>query len=127
MKDGAKVLVFELVPDRESVRCCLDTIPAGAIAVPKELLALGRAVEAVDAVEAVEAVDGGVDTLGEIDGEAKRTDFGLPEGGIACEGEAFLANGLLRRCPEPFVGNDIVGCSRRTQGQHMPIYCLRCC
>lgn len=111
------MLVFELVPARESVRWCLDTMPAGTIAVPKELLARGRA------VEAVEAVDGGVDTLGEIVGEAKRTDFGLPEGGIACEGEAFLANGLLRRCAEPLGGNDIVDDQLKFQGQLMPICC----
>lgn len=108
MKEGAKVLVFELIPARESVRWCLDTMPAGAIAVPKELLDRGRAVEAVEAVDAVEAVEGGVDTLGEIVGEAKRTDFGLPEEGIAWEGEAFLANGLLRRGAEPLGLNAIV-------------------
>jgi hypothetical protein len=86
-------------------------MPAGAIAVPKELLDRGRAVEAVeavDAVEIVEGVEGGVDTLGEIVGEAKRTDFGLPEEGIAWDGEAFLANGLLRRGAEPLGLNAIV-------------------
>lgn len=108
MKEGAKVLVFELIPARESVRWCLDTIPAGAIVVPKELLDRGRVVEAVEAVDAVEAMEGGVETLGEIVGEAKRTDFGLPEEGIAWDGEAFLANGLLRRGAEPLGLNAIV-------------------
>jgi hypothetical protein len=108
MKEGAKVLVFELIPARESARWCLDTIPAGAITVPNELLDRGRAVEAVEAVDAVEAVEGGVDTLGEIVGEAKRTDFGLPEEGMAWDGEAFLANGLLRRGAEPLGLNAIV-------------------
>lgn len=119
MKEGAKVFVFELVPALESARLCLDTMPAGTMAVPKELLARGRATEAV---EAVEAVDGGVDTLGEIVGEAKRTDFGLEEG-IACEGEAFLANGLLRRGPEPLGVKDIVDYRLKRQGQLIPICC----
>lgn len=128
MKEGAKVFVFELVPALESVRWCLATMPAGAMAVPKELLlpkellVRGRATEAVEAMEAVEAVDGGVDTLGELVGEAKRTDFGLEEG-IACEGEAFLANGLLRRGPEPLGVKDIVDYRLKPRGQLIPICC----
>jgi hypothetical protein len=94
-------------------------MPAGTIAVPKELLARGRATEAV---EAVEAVDGGVDTLGEVDGEAKSTDFGLEEG-IACEGEAFLANGLLRRGAEPLGVNDIVDYQLEFPDQLIPVCC----